>query len=120
MRSAAVGRGIALAISFLLVGVAGGEAGHALAGLEGHGLGSAVLATDTLSAVCDAAPPHDATNCLLCRAGRVSSVILSTSVASTPDIARAWSAMFLPEGPAPSMARRRAEAARAPPDPLAV
>jgi hypothetical protein len=120
MRSAAVGRGLALAISFLIVGVAGGEAGHALAGLEGHGLGPAVLATDALSAASDSAPPHGATSCLLCRAARVSSAILNPSAASTPDIARVWSAMSLPEALAPSTARRRAEAARAPPARLAV
>jgi hypothetical protein len=120
MSSAAVGRGLTLAISFLLLGVAGGDAGHALAGLEGHGLGSAVLATDALSDASDSAPPHDATNCLLCRAARVSRVLLNTSAASTPAVARACSAMSPPETPAPSTPRRRAEAARAPPARLAV
>lgn len=120
MRSAAVGRGLALAISFLLVGVAGGEAGHALAGLEGHGLRLAVVATDVLSDGSDSAPPHDATNCLLCRAARVSSAILNTSAASAPAVARACYAMSLPEALAPSTPWRRAEAARAPPARLAV
>ena len=120
MRSAAVGRGLALAISFLLVGVAGGNAGHALAGLEGRGLGSAVLATGAPSDACDPAPPHDATTCLLCRAARVSNVILNTSAASTPAIAGECSAMYLPETLAPYAPRRRTETARAPPARLAV
>jgi hypothetical protein len=120
MRSAGVGRGLALAISFLLVGVAGGNAGHALAGFEGFGPGSAVLATDAPSAPCDSAPPHDATNCLLCRAARVSEVILTTSAACAPAIAGECSAMSPPEALAPYAPRRRTEAARAPPARLAV
>jgi hypothetical protein len=115
MSSAAVGRGLALAISFLLLGVAGGEAGHALAGLGDHGLGSAILATDGLLDASDAARPHDATNCLLCRAARVSKSILNTSAASAPTVARACSVMSPCETLAPSTPRRRAEAARAPP-----
>ena len=120
MRSAGVSRGLALAISFLLVGVAGGNAGHALAGLEGHGPGSTVLAADAPSDPCDSAPPHDATNCLLCRAARVSEVIVNTSVACSPAIAGECSAMSLPEALAPYAPRRRTEAARAPPARLAV
>jgi hypothetical protein len=120
MRSARVGRGLALAISFLLVGVAGGNAGHALAGLEGHGPRSAVLATDAPSDPCDSAQPHDATNCLLCRAARVSEGILTTSVACTPAIAGECSAMCLPEALAPYSPWRRTEAARAPPALIAV
>ncbi len=120
MRSAAVGRRLALAISVLLVGVAGGDAEHALVGLEGHGFSSDVPETDAPCDPCDSAPPHDATNCLLCRAARVSHVILNTSAASTPAIARECSAMSLPEALAPSTPRRRAEAARAPPARLAV
>jgi hypothetical protein len=120
MRSAAVGRGLALAISFLFVGVAGGGAGHALAGLEGHGPGSAVLTPDVPSDASDSAPSHDAATCLLCRAARVSEVTLNTSVACTPAIAGECSAMSLPEALAPSTPRRRTEAARAPPARLAV
>ena len=120
MRSAGVGRGLALAISFLLVGVAGGNAGHALAGLEGHSFGSAVLATDAPSDPCDSAPPHDATNCLLCRAARVLEGMLNTSVACTPVIAGEYSAMSLPETLAPYALWRRTEVARAPPARLAV
>ena len=120
MRSARVGRGLALAISFLLVGVAGGNAGHALAGIEGHGFGSAVLATDALSDPCDSAPPHDAMNCLLCRAARVSEMILNTSAASAPAIAGECSAMSLPESLEPYTPRSRAETARAPPARLSV
>ena len=120
MRSAAVGRGLALAISFLLVGVAGGNAGHALAGFEGHSPGPAVLATDAPSDASDSAPPHDATNCLLCRAARVSEVILNTSAACTPAITWECSAMSLPEALAPYAPRRRTEAARAPPARFAV
>jgi hypothetical protein len=120
MRSAGVSRGFAFAISFLLVAVAGGNAGHALAGIEGHSFGSAVLATDAPSDPCDSAPPHDATNCLLCRAARVSEVILTTSVTCTPAIAGECSAMSLPEALAPYAPRRRTEAARAPPARLAV
>jgi len=118
MRSAAVGRGLALAISFLVVGVAGGDTGHALAGLEG--LGSAVLAADAPSDAPNSAPPHDATSCLLCRASRVSEVILNTSVACTLAIAGECSAMSLPEALAPHIPRRRTETARAPPARLAV
>jgi hypothetical protein len=120
MRSAGVGRGIALAISFLLVGVAGGNAGHALAGLEGRGFGSDVLETDAPCAPCDSAPPHDATNCFLCRAARVSEVILTTSAACAPAIAGESSAMSLPETLAPYSPWRRTEAPRAPPARLAV
>jgi len=120
MRSAGVSRGFALAISFLLVAVAGGNAGHALAGIEGHSFGSAVLATDAPSDPCDSTPPHDATNCLLCRAARVSEVILNASVACSPAIAGACSAMSLPEALAPYAERSRTETARAPPARLAV
>jgi hypothetical protein len=120
MRSAAVGRGLALAISFLLVGIVGGNAGHALAGLEGHGFGAAVLATDVLSDACDSASPHDATNCLLCRAARVLEVILNTSVACAPAVAGKSRAMSPPEAFASNTHRSRAEAARAPPARLAV
>ncbi len=120
MRSAAVGRGLALAISLLLLGVAGGDAGHALAGLEGRGLGPVVAANDALSDASDSALPHDATNCLLCRAARVSSAIPSASAAGTPPIAAECKAMSPPETLAPSTARRRPEAARAPPPRLAV
>lgn len=117
MRSAAVGRGLPLAISLLLVGIAGGEAGHALAGLEGHGLASVVQATDALSDASDSAAPHDATNCLLCR---VSSVIANTSAACTSTILGEYGVLSLPEALVPSTPRRRAEAARAPPARLAV
>jgi hypothetical protein len=120
MRSAGVSRGLALAISFLLVAVTGGNAGHALAGIEGHSFGSAFLATDAPSDPCDSVPPHDATNCLLCRAARVSEVILTSSVACTPAIAGECSAMSLPEALAPYAPRRRTETARAPPARLAV
>ncbi len=120
MRSARVGRGLALAISFLFVGIAGGNAGHALAGLEGHGARSDVLETDAPCDPCDSAPPHDATNCLLCRAARVSEVILNTRVACAPAIAGECGAMSLPEALAPYAPRRRTEAARAPPARLAV
>jgi hypothetical protein len=120
MRSAGVGRGLALAIAFLLVGVAGGDAGHALAGLEGHGFGSDLPETDAPCDPCDSAPPHDATNCLLCRAARVAEVILTTSAACTPAIAGECSAMSLPEALAPYAPRRRTETARAPPARLAV
>jgi hypothetical protein len=120
MRGAGVGRRLALAISFLLVGVAGGNAGHALAGIGGHGLGSAALTTDAPSNASDPAPPHDGTNCLLCRAARVSSLMLNTSASITPAIAGECSAMSLPEALAPSTPQRRAEAARAPPARLVV
>ena len=120
MRSAAVGRGLAFAISFLFVGVAGGSAGHALAGLEGHSLWPAVLAMHALSDASDSALPHDGTNCLLCRAARVLRVILNASAASTPAIAGECSMMSLPETLATPTPRRRAEAARAPPARLVV
>jgi hypothetical protein len=120
MRSAGVGRGIGLAISFLLVGVAGGNAGHALAGLEGHGFGSDLPETDAPCDPCDSAPPHDATNCLLCRVARVLEVILNASVACTPAIAGECSAMYLPETLAPYAPWSRTEVARAPPARLAV
>lgn len=120
MTSAAVGRGLALAISFLLLGVAGGDAGHALAGLEGHNLGSAVPAMDALADASDSAPPHDVTNCLLCRAARVSRVMLNTSAAYTPTVAGECSVMSLPETLAPLTPRRHPEAARAPPARLVV
>jgi hypothetical protein len=115
MRSAAVVRRLALAISFLLLGVAGGNAGHALAGLEGHGLGSAILATDAPSDASGSAQPHDAASCLLCRAARVLSMSLNASTASAPAIAAEWIAMSAPETLAPSTPRRHPEAARAPP-----
>jgi len=128
MRSPGVGRGLALAIAFLLVAVAGGNAGHALAGLEGHGFGSDLPETDAPCDPCDSAPPHDATNCLLCRAARVSEVSLTrvsevsltTSVACSPAIAGECSAMSLPEALAPYAPRSRTETARAPPARLAV
>jgi hypothetical protein len=115
MRSAAVGRGLALAISFLLLCIAGGEAGHALAGLEGHGIGSALLATH---APCDApgsAQPHDARQCLLCRAARILGMSLNASGASALPLAAARSALPLPEVLAPHTQRSPTEAPRAPP-----
>ena len=120
MRRAGVGRGLALAISFLLVAVAGGNAGHALAGIEGHGARSDVLETDAPCDPCDSSPPHDATHCLLCRAARVSEVILTTSVVCSPAIAGECSAMSLPEALAPYAPWRRTETARAPPARLTV
>ena len=120
MKSAAVGRGLVLAISLLLLCVAGGDAGHALAGLEGRGLGPAVLTTDALCDASDSAPPHDATSCLLCRAARVSRVILSTSAAHAPAVARVCSVTSPPEALVPPTPWCRAETSRAPPARLAV
>jgi hypothetical protein len=115
MTSAAVGRALALAISFLLLGVTSGNAGHALAGLGGRGPESAVPALNALSDASGSAPPHDVANCPLCSAARVSSAILGTSAAGTAYIAEYCGAMSLPETLIPSTPRRRPEAARAPP-----
>ena len=120
MTGAAVGSGLALAISFLMLGVTSGNAGHALAGLEGRGLGYAAPALNAPSDVSGSAPPHDVTSCPLCSAARVSSAVLGTSAAGTPCIAGGCGAMSLPETLTPSTPRRLPEAARAPPARLLV
>ena len=120
MGNAAIGRGLALAISFLLLCIAGGEAGHALAGLEGHGIASVLLAKDAPRNDSGSVQPHDATRCLLCRAARVLGISLNASTAGAPPIAAPRRAAPLPETLAPCTEGRRTEAARAPPTRLAV
>jgi hypothetical protein len=115
MESAVAGRGLALAISLLLLGVATGEVGHAIAGLEGHRLGPVVLATDAPSAAPDSAAPHNATVCLLCRAGRVSTLILKPGAARAQAVAGPCGRISLPETLTPCAPRHRSEVARAPP-----
>jgi hypothetical protein len=118
--NAAVARWVALAISFLLLGVASGDVGHAFASRGGHGLGPVVLATDAAPAVPDSAPPHNAPDCPLCRAARVWNAVLNAGGAGTLAVAAASRAISLPETLAPPAPRRATEAARAPPARLAV
>lgn len=118
--SAAVGRGLALAISFLLLGVANGDVGHAFASREAQGLGPAVLATSAPPAAPDSAPPHEAPDCPLCRAARVSSVILNAGAGGALSVPESSRATSLPETLAPPAPRRRTETARSPPAPPVV
>jgi hypothetical protein len=118
--SAAVAKGLALAISFLLLGVFSGDVGHAFASRGGHGLGPAVLATDAPPAAPHSAPPLDAPDCPLCRAARVSSAVLNAGAACSLAVAETSGATSLPETLAPPALRRPTETARAPPARLVV
>jgi hypothetical protein len=118
--TAAAARWLALAISFLLLGVASGDVGHAFASRGGHGLETAALAADAPPAAPDSAPPHAAPDCPLCRAARVSSAVLNAGVACALIVAEASRATLLPETLAPPAPRRSTETARAPPTRLIV
>jgi hypothetical protein len=117
---AAVARRLALAVSFLLLGVASGDVGHAFAGRAANGPHPAILATDAPPAAPDSAPPHSAPDCPLCQAARVSSVVLNAGTACTLGVVEMSRAVTLREMVLPPAPRRRSETARAPPKRLEV
>lgn len=116
-RSVAVARGMALAIAFLLVGVANGDLGHAFASRGAHSLGLALLAPD---AAPDSAPQHNPPDCPLCRAARGSSVVLNAGAVGAPAVPESTRATPLFEALAPSGPQQRTETARSPPARLIV
>jgi hypothetical protein len=120
MGDTAVARGLALAISFLLLGVASGDLAHAIASAEGHGPAPALLTPDTPPTAPGSAPSHDAPECPTCRGARSATVLLCAGTACTTAVAGASLAVSLPEAPSPAAPRRRADPARAPPARLVV
>ena len=118
--NAARSRGLALAVTFLLLAVESGEVGHAFASRKAHGPEHVLLATDTPLPVSDSTPPHSAPDCPLCQAARVSSVVLNAGAACTLAVPETTRAVTLPEQVAPTAPRRLTETARAPPARLAI
>ena len=115
-KCAAVPRGLALALSLVLLGVASGDLGHAILRAPGHGILPAVCAADAAPARPDPAPQHVVADCPRCSAGRFSRIALAVGSAHSTGPARQTTcAVFLPETPAPSTARHRVDTARAPP-----
>ncbi len=120
MGDTTVARGLALAISFLLLGVASDDFGHAITSTKGHSSGLALLKLDAPPAAPASAPPHDAPECPTCRAARSANVLLSGGSVCTTAVAGVTLAVSLPETPSPAAPRHRADPARAPPARLVV
>jgi hypothetical protein len=115
-RGEAAPRGLALALSLVLLGVASGDLGHALFELSGHGFPPAVQAADAAPVHSDSTNQHVGADCPRCSAGRVSRTAMAAASAhSTGPVRQTTSAVFLPETPAPSTERQRIDTARAPP-----
>jgi hypothetical protein len=114
-RSATVARGLALAVSFLLLGVASGDLGHAFASPAAWGAGNAVLVADSAPGAPVKPTPHSEKDCLLCRAARASSAVLTAGAVGGLAVPETSRAISIPEMPAPAALLRRTETARAPP-----
>jgi hypothetical protein len=111
-----VPRGLALALSLVLLGVASGDLGHALFEISGHGFLPAVQAADATPIHPDSTNQHAVTDCPRCSAGRISrAAMAAASTHATGPVRQTTNALFLPETPAPSTARQRIDTARAPP-----
>jgi hypothetical protein len=114
--SEVVPRGLALALSLVLLGAASGDLGHANFEFSGCGFLPAVWAADATPAPPDPTNQHVVANCPRCSAGRISRIALAAALThSTGPVRQTTSAVFLPETPAPSTARHRVDTARAPP-----
>ena len=94
-----VPRGLALAVSLLVLGGASGDIGHALAGGTWHGL-ETTIATAAGGPAEPNPPgptsPHVATDCPLCRVGRTSSTALSGRITWFTTAGERSYAVFLP------------------------
>jgi hypothetical protein len=111
-----VPRGLALALSLVLLGAVSGDLGHAQFEFSSHGFLPAAWAADATPAHPDSTNQHVVADCPRCGAGRVSrSAMAAASTHATGPVRQTTNALFLPEAPAPSTARQRIDTARAPP-----
>ncbi len=114
---------LALALSLLLLGLASGDIGHALAGGALHGFETTIaIAADgpTHPNTPDPISSHAATRCPICSVGRSSTIALSGGLSCFAAAVKRSRVEFLPETSVPSSPHRRANAARAPPTRLSV